>query len=589
MARITHLRLRTQLLIAILVVTPVLTAASLLILRHTVEAEVRKQLADGISKSVHAFETVQKQQDVQLTRSAELLVELPPLKAVMPTEHALTIQDSSTLYWRLAGSDLFALMGADAHVKAVHMAKGGWTPADVERHFQETLSRGVDSSWWYGNGHLYRVCLRPIVANQQDQELGILALGYEVNEAVAREIGHIAGSDIALTVGGDVIASTLPPQQEKLLEARLAAGAIDAAGASSRIALGSDDFEVASVPLEANLPLPARCYVMMSLSRSEEFLTRLNRILLALSLAAVVITALLIFYISRTVTRPVQDLLAAVRALAAGNYTYSIVPNGTAEVAELGEAFSGMRQQLLESQQHRIQAERMSALSRTASSISHDLRHYLAALLANAEFLYEAESLHLDKEDVYREIKIASDQMTELIDSFRELANDKAAIVAAPANLDDTIKRAIEAVRSRHPFRDRSVQLLTHGQMNGIFDSRKVERAFFNMLLNACEATSSQGHITIEITSTDEQFEVRVTDDGPGIPLAIRNTLFEPFVSAAKPNGTGLGLAIVGKIIHDHDGTVDVEKTSSLGTVFLIRMPRMRMKTSYEGVSATWA
>ena len=188
--------------------------------------------------------------------------------------------------------------------------------------------------------------------------------------------------------------------------------------------------------------MPVRCYVLMPLQNSEAFLQRLNRILLILGLVAVAVSILLVLYISQTVTRPLESLVAAVRALAGGNYTYSMSPKGTTEVAQLGAAFAGMRQQLLESQRHRIQAERMAALSRTASSISHDLRHYLAALLANAEFLYEAESLHLDREDVYREIKIASDQMTELIDSFRELANDHAAIMPAPASMEETMKRA---------------------------------------------------------------------------------------------------------------------------------------------------
>jgi signal transduction histidine kinase len=127
---------------------------------------------------------------------------------------------------------------------------------------------------------------------------------------------------------------------------------------------------------------------------------------------------------------------------------------------------------------------------------------------------------------------------------------------------------------------------MTHGSMNGEFDARKLERVFFNLILNACEATSSHGRITVEMISTENQFDVRISDDGPGIPVAIRNTLFEPFVSAAKANGTGLGLAIVSKIIHDHDGTVVVEKTSELGTMILVKLPRIRPKSSVEGVAS---
>lgn len=581
-----RLRLRTQLLIATLLVTPALTGASLLILRHMVQSEVRTQVSEGINASVRAFESMQKQRDLQLSRTAAMLAELPTLKALMPTEHALTIQDASTTYWRLAGSDLFALMGSDSHLKAVHMLKGEWTPAIVESHFEESLSRGEESGWWYDGGHLYRVFLRPILAEQDDQELGMLAIGYEVNDSIARELGNISRSDIALTTGNQVIASTLPAQEKRVLDRKIATEVPRETNAPWQLSLGPPRYQASSVLLQANTPMPVRCYVLMPLAQSEEFLHRLNRILLILGVIAVVASASLVLYISQTVTRPLENLVAAVRALAGGNYTYTISPRGTTEVAQLGAAFAGMRQQLQESQQHRIQAERMAALSRTASSISHDLRHYLAALLANAEFLYEAESLHLDREDVYREIKMASDQMTELIDSFRELANDRAAIMPAPASLEETMKRAVEAVKSRHPFRDRSLQVITRGPMSGEFDARKLERVFFNLILNACEATSSHGTISVEIVSSENYFEVRVSDDGPGIPASIRNTLFEPFVSAAKANGTGLGLAIVSKIIHDHDGTVEVEKTSELGTVILVRFPRIRPKSSVEMASA---
>jgi signal transduction histidine kinase len=111
--------------------------------------------------------------------------------------------------------------------------------------------------------------------------------------------------------------------------------------------------------------------------------------------------------------------------------------------------------------------------------------------------------------------------------------------------------------------------------MEGVFDPKKIERAFFNLMLNACEATAQrQGQISVELHSSAESFEVRVADNGPGIPESIRNTLFDPFVSSGKPNGTGLGLAIVNKIIHDHGGSVSVEQTSEAGTVFLVRLPR---------------
>jgi signal transduction histidine kinase len=106
-------------------------------------------------------------------------------------------------------------------------------------------------------------------------------------------------------------------------------------------------------------------------------------------------------------------------------------------------------------------------------------------------------------------------------------------------------------------------------------DPQKIERAFFNLVLNACEASAqSEGEVEIDIHSSLELFEVRVIDHGSGIPPSICNTIFDPFVSFGKSNGTGLGLAIVSKVIQDHGGSVMVEGTSHSGTTFLVRLPR---------------
>jgi signal transduction histidine kinase len=124
-------------------------------------------------------------------------------------------------------------------------------------------------------------------------------------------------------------------------------------------------------------------------------------------------------------------------------------------------------------------------------------------------------------------------------------------------------------------MRNREILIRTTGDMRGTFDPQKVERAFFNLVLNACEASvTTQGEVEIELHSSSALFEIRVIDHGSGVPSAICQTLFDPFVSFGKSNGTGLGLAIVSKVIHDHGGSVAVEETSMSGTTFLVRLPR---------------
>ena len=576
-------RLRTQLLIATLLIIGLLTGALLFIVRHTVRTEVATQVQQGTGASLHAFESVQREHEIDLSRTAAILAELPTLKALMTTKDAVTIQDASDPFWRLAGSDLFLLATPDGKVLGLHIAANGWTKADAERSLRGSLEQGSDSAWWYAHGQLYWVFLRPIVAGSEDEQrqLGVLAVGYEINSAVAQQLALVSGSQIALATGDEIIASTLSSREETQLQQIIAGNGLGADAPMRKLSLGSSQYELASVLIHEGPTTPVTCYVLMSVDQANAFTRRLNLIIFSLGCSAVLLAGFLLNLVSRTITRPLDNLVSGVRALAAGDYTYSVTPRGSSEVAELGQAFSKMRDDLRLSQEKMLASERVAALGRAANSISHDLRHYLAAVVANAEFLYEAEKLKMNKDEIYEEIQTASNQMIELLDSLRELAREGVAISPVPASLEQTVRRAADAVLAIPDLRRRKLVVGTSGEMEGVFDPTKIERAFFNLLLNACEATAhGHGEIRVEITSSADSFDVRVIDNGTGIPASIRDNLFDPFVSSGKPNGTGLGLAIVSKILHDHDGSVGVESTSESGTVFLVRLPRFNARSA---------
>src|SRR5579863_1367677 len=444
----TPMRLRTELLVANLLVICALTGAILLIVRHTVRSEIDEQVLETTDTSLRAFRNVQSERELQLSRTASLLTEIPTLKSLM-TADALTIQDASEPYWKLAGSDLFVLSDPGGKVLAFHVKTAGWDSSVVASDLRGSIDRGENTAWWYSNGQLYWVFMNPMWLGPESNNspLGLIAIGYQVDSAVAEHLALGAGSQIVLASQENVIASTLPSSADTELQKwiREQGSALDSNPREMNIAEGQ--FEVASV-LIRNSPA-VRCYVLMSLQRPNSFLQQLNRTVVILGVSAVVFAALLLSFVSRTITRPLENLVAGVRALAAGDYAYSITPRGSSEVAELGDAFSRMRDELLASQQRWIATERIAALGRAASSISHDLRHYLAAVVANAEFLYEAEKLNLNRDEIYSEIKMASDQMTDLIDSLRELAHQRSTISAEPADLEEILHRAIEAVKAR--------------------------------------------------------------------------------------------------------------------------------------------
>ncbi len=572
----TTYRLRSQLFIAALLIIFALAGSILLFIRHTVNVEVERNIRDGTNRSVRAFETVQQQRESQLSRTAAMLAELPTLKALMSTEHAPTIQDGSETFWRLAGSDLFVLAKPNQEVVALHITKAGWSPAASERDLRRSIDLGEDASWWYDDGRLYWVFLHSITsgAGQKEHQLGVLAVGYQVDSTVAQQLAAVAGNQIVLSIGDTAIASTLPQRDKADLERRIRSGDIGANVTSGKLALETDQYAFSSVLLHGSSTSPVRCYVMMPFAPLNSLIAGLNHTIYLVCVLAVLFEAVLFAFVARTVTRPLDNLVTGVKALAAGDFTYSITPRGSTELVELSTAFAHMRGQLLALQRQRIDSERIAALARAASSISHDLRHYLAAIVANAEFLYEADELKLKKDEIYEEIKTAATQMTDLIDSLRELSYQRNAISPARTKIDQVIRRAIEAIHARPEFRDSNIVLGAPEDLEGMFDPKKLERVFFNLILNACEASQGlDGRIAITVRNSDKDLEIRITDAGPGIPEPIRDTLFDPFVSYGKPNGTGLGLAIVSKIVQDHSGSVSIQQTSEHGTTVLVRLP----------------
>jgi len=578
----TRLRLQSQLLLSTLLIICALTGAILLILRQTVRTQIDDQVKFSTDASFQEFENVQRQLQLQLSRTASLLAEIPTLKALMTTHDAPTIQDGSTPFWRLAGSDLFLLADPEGRVVALDVTQKGVDQESAEKNLKTSLQAGQESAWWYSGGRLYWIFLRPILAGTgaDAKVLGLVAIGYETNSRIAEQLGFVAESKIVLLADHRIIASTFSPEEEGVIQGRILAREILPGATATEVTLGNDVYQVARVTLQANPPSPVECYVFISLTRPMAFLRQLNRTIVVVGLTAILLASLLLRFVSRTITHPLDNLVAGVRALAAGDYTYSITPRGSSEAVELAESFSKMRGELLAFQKKQIETERVAAVGRAANSISHDLRHHLAALVANAEFLYEAQKLKLDRDEVYKEIQTASEQMTELLDSLRDLAREQRNIAPVNASIDQCVRRAIDAARARPELRDRIISVQATGDMTGVFDPQKMERALLNLAVNACEAAPShEGKIAFDILTTTEAFEIRVSDNGRGIPPSIRGNLFDPFVSAGKPNGTGLGLAIVSKIIADHGGTVSVERTSESGTTFLVKLPRVQLPT----------
>ena len=99
------------------------------------------------------------------------------------------------------------------------------------------------------------------------------------------------------------------------------------------------------------------------------------------------------------------------------------------------------------------------------------------------------------------------------------------------------------------------------------------------MLLNACQAAVRSTHVPevkVRLTEVDERIYLTILDNGPGIPVSVRRTLFDPFVTAGKPNGTGLGLTLARRVAEEHGGSVCLEESNRESTVFSLSLTKNR-------------
>ena len=239
-----------------------------------------------------------------------------------------------------------------------------------------------------------------------------------------------------------------------------------------------------------------------------------------------------------------------------------------------------LRNELQRCEQGRLmEAERMAAIGMMACSISHDMRHSLSAIYANAEFLERRDICASERVDLLLEIQKAVLAMTKRIDSLLKFGSSGQVNSLIPECVSLVLEKAIAAVKLHPDGRNVSISVGKVPPVETDIDARNLESAIYNLLLNACQAATGSSHVPevkVHVTEVDEQICVTISDNGPGIPASVRRTLFDPFVTAGKPNGTGLGLTLARRIAEEHGGSVRLEESNRERTVFTLSLTKNR-------------
>ena len=218
------------------------------------------------------------------------------------------------------------------------------------------------------------------------------------------------------------------------------------------------------------------------------------------------------------------------------------------------------------------QAEKRAAWQEVARRMAHEVKNPLTPIKLTAQrMLRRSREGRLDPHAVAEGTEtilaeVAS--LTRLVDSFSEFAKLPGPN-PTPLDAAELVRQAVRLYAPTHPGITFDLELA--GPMPAVWDRDMVKRALINMLDNAISALEGQGRIRVTLACQDQQARLDVADDGPGVPEADRDHLFEPYFST-KQKGTGLGLAIVRRIAQDHHGEALYEPLAK-GSLFSLVLP----------------
>jgi signal transduction histidine kinase/CheY-like chemotaxis protein len=592
------IRLRTKFLISLLAISAGLTAATLFIVSYNVEKRIRDDIRVDLENSVNNYRRFERQRRDALARSAQLLASLPNIRALMTTHDSATIQDGSAEVWRMSGADLLLMADRDGNVAALRTRTAGLSQNDAQALLRKSLDSGEDRGWWFGAGHLYETWVQPIYfgAPGNGSTLGFLVIGHEIHDHAAHEFGNLVAGDIAYFDGGALVASTLNAEQKHDLDV-LCRDYPGGQLVAKEIQLGRERFLVSTVTLSENADASVTLSIFKSLDRATSFLHDLNRVLIALGVLSVLGGSVLVFLISGTFTKPLENLVGGVHALERGDFQYPLEVTTGDEVAEVTAAFDRMRAGMQKSQleqkalEERLrQAHKMEAVGRLAGGVAHDFNNLLTIIRGHSDLLLDRGSLEDSQRHSLDQIQKAAGKAVTMT---RQLLAFSRMQVLQPRVLDlNTIVTDLGKMLPRLIGEDIEYVFVPDPKLGPVkADPGQIEQVLMNLVVNSRDAMPSGGTITVRTRNVlldkaeaqkrapmlpGEYVLLSVSDTGMGMSAETKAHIFEPFFTTKEVGkGTGLGLATVYGVVKQSGGFVWVESTPGQGATFEIYLPKV--------------
>ncbi|HEY8242872.1 MAG TPA: HAMP domain-containing sensor histidine kinase, partial [Casimicrobiaceae bacterium] len=283
--------------------------------------------------------------------------------------------------------------------------------------------------------------------------------------------------------------------------------------------------------------------------------------------------ALAIFF-AVLIARPIRQLDLAIRQMGTADFTHAIVVNGPQDIRYLGQRLEWLRSRL-----HDLEAQQ----TRFLRHVSHELKTPLTAVREGAELLRDEVGGKLTREqhDIVRIVRENTLSLQKLIEDLLRWHQTRAVEPATvgPVELPDIVRRVVR--EQKLAALARMIAFDTHLEPAVVTgDAERIRTIVDNLVSNAIKYSPRSGTIDAKLRARDGLAVLEVADEGPGVPTAERESVFESFFQGAPPTegrvkGSGLGLAIAREYANAHGGRVEVvdRPDGARGACFRLVLP----------------
>ena len=464
--------------------------------------------------------------------------------------------------------------------------------ADLERAATGIIRQAgegqLDSGTVSTGGRTYNTVSVPVLLSDSGQLIGSLTIFTRFTEGAIQELEKLTHANILLFGGGTLTVSTV--RQSELPEALLASIAGDKA-----VVLPVKLMDVHYLAQTGSYEVvgPNRGFRYALLSSYEQRMRELERTqatLLFVSLAGILISGLIVWYLIRRITQPLLVLRDHAEAVGRGDFTRRISRFSDDECGAVAVAFNDMTGNLQASradlekavntlkstQAQLMQSEKLSAVGQFVAGVAHELNNPLTSVIGFSELL-QATSTDPKQKDQLGHIARSAMRCHKIVHSLLGFSRQHEP-ERKMVNLHEVAETVLEIVT--YDMRVNNVALVREYAENLpslLGDSHQLQQVVLNIVSNARQALEvfrRDGRIILRTGSTDTHVWLRIVDNGPGISPENLQRIFDPFFTT-KPQGkgTGLGLSLSYGIVQEHHGSIRAESQPGVGTEFILEFP----------------